>query len=144
MSSSFIASRSLCRRFKSCIIAAVFVESQAQCGKCRILEIDEQDKETFERAYVANELLAQSWLAAAHGLTQQANQLIHFSYQANPKDRWIAYALTDNMFLSLAQAREHGLSEKELQKILRMNYHVEAARALWRIERREGAARLNC
>ncbi len=106
------------------------------------LEIDEQDKETFERAYVATELLAQSWLAAAHGLTQQANQLIHFSYQANPKDRWIAYALTDNMFLSLAQAREHGLSEKEaLQKILRMNpYHVEAARALWRIERREGGS----
>lgn len=106
------------------------------------LGIQKNDKEAFERAYVASELLTQSWLAAARGLMQQSSQLIHFAYQANPKDRWIAYALADSMFLSLAQAREHGLSEKEaLQKILRINpYHVEAVRALWRIERNAGDA----
>ncbi|RFC30991.1 MAG: spermidine synthase [Candidatus Nitrotoga sp. MKT] len=105
-----------------------------------LLGIRDHDKEAFERAYVASELMTRSWLAAARGTTQQANQLTHLAYKANAKDRWIAYALADNMFSSLAQAREHGLSEKEaLQKILRLNpYHVEAVRALWRIERNAG------
>ena len=105
-----------------------------------LLGIRDHDKEAFERAYVASELMTRSWLAAARGATQQANQLTHLAYKANAKDRWIAYALADNMFSSLAQAREHGLSEKEaLQKILRFNpYHVEAVRALWRIERNTG------
>lgn len=105
-----------------------------------LLGIRDHDKEAFERAYVASELMARSWLAAARGATQQANQLMHLAYKANAKDRWIAYALADSMFSSLAQAREHGLSEKEaLQKILRLNpYHVEAMRALWRIERNAG------
>jgi spermidine synthase len=107
-----------------------------------LLGIRDNDKDAFERAYVASELMTRSWLAAARGATQQANQLTHLAYKANAKDRWIAYALADNMFSSLAQAREHGLSEKEaLQKILRLNpYHVEAVRALWRIERKAGDA----
>ncbi|MDP1637972.1 MAG: fused MFS/spermidine synthase [Candidatus Nitrotoga sp.] len=107
-----------------------------------LLGIRDHDKDVFERAYVASELMTRSWLEAARGATQQANQLTHLAYKANEKDRWIAYALADNMFSSLAQAREHGLSEKEaLQKILRLNpYHVEAVRALWRIERNAGDA----
>ena len=107
-----------------------------------LLGIRDNEKDAFERAYVASELMTRSWLAAARGATQQANQLTHLAYKANAKDRWIAYALADNMFSSLAQAREHGLSEKEaLQKILRLNpYHVEAVRALWRIERKAGDA----
>ncbi|CAH1207140.1 Spermidine synthase [Candidatus Nitrotoga sp. BS] len=109
----------------------------------KLLGIRDNDKDAFERAYVGSELMTRSWLAAARGATQQANQLTHLAYKANAKDRWIAYALADNMFSSLGQAREHGLSEKEaLQKILRLNpYHVEAVRALWRIERNAGAAR---
>lgn len=107
-----------------------------------LLGVSDGDKDAFERAYVASELMTRSWLASARGATQQANQLTHLAYKANAKDRWIAYALADNMFSSLAQAREHGLSEKEaLQKILRLNpYHVEAVRALWRIERNTGDA----
>lgn len=107
-----------------------------------LLGISDGDKDAFERAYVASELMTRSWLAAARGATQQANQLTHLAYKANAKDRWIAYALADNMFSSLAQAREHGLSEKEaLQKILRLNpYHVEAVRVLWRIERNNADA----
>jgi spermidine synthase len=107
-----------------------------------LLAIRDNDKDAFERAYVASELMTRSWLAAARGATQQANQLTHLAYKANAKDRWIAYALADNMFSSLAQAREYGLSEKEaLQKILLLNpYHVEAVRALWRIERNAGDA----
>ena len=104
------------------------------------LGVGNHDRESFERAYVASGLLAQSWISGAGGAMQQATQLMHFAYRANPKDRWIAYALADNMFLSLAQARGHGLSEKEaLQRILLVNpYHVEAVRALWRMERDAG------
>ncbi|MFZ1545771.1 MAG: fused MFS/spermidine synthase [Candidatus Nitrotoga sp.] len=108
-----------------------------------LLGIRDNDKVAFERAYVGSELMTRSWLAAMRGATQQANQLTHLAYKANAKDRWIAYALADNMFSSLVQAREHGFSEIEaLQKILRLNpYHVEAVRALWRIERNTGDAR---
>ncbi|CAH1388129.1 fused MFS/spermidine synthase [Candidatus Nitrotoga sp. M5] len=107
------------------------------------LGILDSDIDAFERAYIGSELITRSWLAAARGATQQANQLTHLAHKANAKDRWIAYALADMMFLSLVQAREHGLSEKEaLQKILHLNpYHVEAVRALWRIERKAGDAR---
>jgi len=107
-----------------------------------LLGIRDNDKGAFERAYVGSELMTRSWLAATRGVTQQSNQLTQLAYKANAKDRWIAYALADNMFSSLAQAREYGLSEKEaLQKILRLNpYHVETVRALWRIERKAGDA----
>lgn len=106
------------------------------------LGINDSDRAAFERAYAATELMVRSWVAAARGATQQANRLTYLAYQANPKDRWIAYALADSMFSSLAQARAQGLGEQEaLRKILRLNpQHVEAQRALWRLERQAGSA----
>jgi len=86
--------------------------------------------------------MARSWLAAAQGATQPANRMMYLAYQANAKDRWIAYALADSMFSSLAQAREHGMNEQDaLQQILQLNpQHVESLRALWQIKRKTGDA----
>lgn len=105
-----------------------------------LLHVADSDKEDFERAYGATELMMRSWLATSQGATQQASRLMYLAYQANGKDRWIAYALADSMLSSLAQARERGLSEQEaLQKILRINpQHVEALRSLWRLQRQAG------
>jgi spermidine synthase len=107
-----------------------------------LLGVRDSDKEAFERAYGATELMVRSWLAASQGATQPANRMMYLAYQANAKDRWIAYALADTMLSSLAQAREHGINEQDaLQQILRLNpQHVEALRALWRIKRQAGGA----
>ncbi|MES1981568.1 MAG: fused MFS/spermidine synthase [Pseudomonadota bacterium] len=103
----------------------------------KLLNITDVDKDEFERAYAGTDLMVRSWLAAAQGQAQEANRLAYFAYQANPRDLWITYALADNMFASIAQASEQGLSKAEaLREILRINpRHVEALRALWRLER---------
>ena len=107
-----------------------------------LLGVNANDREAFERAYGATELMVRSWLAATQGATQPANKLMYLAYQANPKDRWIAYALADSMFSSLAQAREHGMNEQDaLLQILHLNpLHVESVRALWRLKRQTGDA----
>ncbi len=107
-----------------------------------LVGINDKDKETFERAYAATDLMVRSWLAASQGATQQANRYMYLAYHANAKDRWIAYALADSMLASIAQARERGMSRREaLEKILRLNpQHVESLRALWRLERQAGGA----
>lgn len=101
------------------------------------LNVPEEKRRDFERAYGATEFMVRSWLFALQGGAQQANHLKLLAYQANAKDRWIAYALADTMFESLPEAREHGLSEEAaLQEILRLNpQHVESLRALWHIKR---------
>jgi len=105
-----------------------------------LLGVRDNDREAFERAYGATELMVRSWLAASQGASQQTNRLMYLAYQANGKDRWIAYALADSMFASLAQARQHGLNEQDaLQQILQLNpQHVESLRALWRLKRQSG------
>jgi spermidine synthase len=102
-----------------------------------LLGIANTDKEEFERAYAGTELLVRSWLATVKGEAREASRLTHFAYQANPKDLWITYTLADNMFASIAQASGQGLSMQEaLRAILLVNpQHVEAVRALWRLER---------
>ena len=107
-----------------------------------LLGVRGSDKEYFERAYGATELMVRSWLAATQGASPAANRLMYLAYQANQKDRWIAYALADSMFSSLAQARQHGLDEQAaLLQILQLNpQHVESLRALWRLKRQAGDA----
>ena len=108
-----------------------------------LLGIGAEGKEAFERAFGATELMMRSWLASAQGATQEAGHLMFSAYQANAKDRWIAYALADSMLSSVAQASAHGLSEQEaLQKILHINpRHPEALRALWHLQRQLGDAK---
>ncbi|MBI5919947.1 MAG: fused MFS/spermidine synthase [Nitrosomonadales bacterium] len=104
------------------------------------LGVTEGDHESFERGYAGTELMVRSWLAGMEGSPQQATHLVRMAYQANPRDHWTTLALADTMLASLSQARQHGLSEKDaLHQILRINpQHVEALRALWRIERQTG------
>jgi len=102
-----------------------------------LLRITERDKNEFEGAYAATELMVRSLVAAMQGASPQANRLMRSAYQANPKDRWVAYALADSMFSNLGQARAFGMGEQEaLQRILRLNpNHVESLRALWHLQR---------
>lgn len=106
----------------------------------KILAIGAEDKSRFGRAYVATELTVRSWVSSINGEAAKAGNLIWLAYQANPQDRWIANALADNMMMSLSQARQHGLSDREaLQRILKVYpNHVNALRALWHQEQSAG------
>lgn len=102
-----------------------------------LLGVQAVDREPFERAYAATELMGRSWIAAMQGASSEASRLIKLAYEANPGDRWVAYALADRMYAALAQARVFGLTEQDaLEQILRINpQHVESLRALWRLQR---------
>lgn len=106
----------------------------------KILGINAEEKKQFGRAYVATELVVRAWMSSIQGDAERAGKLIWLAYQENPQDYWIANALADNMFLSLSQAREHGLSEREaLQRVLHINpYFVGAIRAIWHLEQSAG------
>ncbi|NNM80799.1 MAG: fused MFS/spermidine synthase [Gallionella sp.] len=105
-----------------------------------ILGVDAADKSQFGRAYVATELAVRAWVASIQGDGEKSGRLIWLAYQANPRDRWIANALADNMLQSLSQASQHGFSQREaLQKILKVYPdHVGALRALWHLEQASG------
>ncbi len=101
-----------------------------------LLGIGPSDKVAFESAYGATELMVRSWVESMKGATPLASRLMRLAYQANPKDRWVEYALADSMYASLGQAKAFGLDEKTaLEQILRLNpQHVESLRALWRLQ----------
>jgi spermidine synthase len=107
-----------------------------------LLGVPDGSRDGFERSYAATELMVRSWLAAMQGGLPQANRLMRLAYQANPQDRWVTYAVADAMLASVPQARQHGWSEQDaLQEILRVSpQHVEALRALWRLQRDSGSA----
>jgi len=106
----------------------------------KIMGIKAEDKSKFGRAYVATELMARGWIASIQGDAEKAGELTWLAHQANSQDRWIANALADNMLQSLAQASQHGLSEREaLQRILKVSpEYVGALRALWHLEQSAG------
>lgn len=102
-----------------------------------MLSVPAGDEAKFEGAYAATEMMVRSWIKSMRGDSSQAGRLMRLAYQANPMDRWVAYALADSMFASLAEARKFGLDEQAaLERILHLNpQHVESMRALWRLQR---------
>lgn len=105
-----------------------------------MLGITAEKQNEFGRAYMGTELAVRGWIASIQGDAEKSGRLIWLAYQANPRDHWIANGLADNMLLSLPQAGQHGLSERDaLQKILKIDPgHAGALRALWHMERSAG------
>jgi spermidine synthase len=94
----------------------------------------------FTDAYVAAGLAMQGWLAALDGDAARAGERLQLSYEANPRDRWVASALADAV---LDRAASDGaLGERSvLERALRIDpAHVEAWRALWHLDRGDPAA----
>lgn len=102
--------------------------------------VDDADRKSFERAYIGSELGARSWIAFLQGDDMMALKLRRYAFQANPKDRWIASTLADNMMVSLPQAIERGMDRRTaLQKVLEVYPdNVEALRAMMRLENSAG------
>ena len=88
----------------------------------------------FEGAYVATELAMRSWLATVQGRNREAQRLLRFAYEANPRDRWVGYGLADRLYASLP-ALDAQTRRQVLQKILDIRPdHVQALRELLRME----------
>lgn len=105
-----------------------------------ILGVPSVNQKEFSRAYIATELAVRGWIASIQGDAERAGRLIWLAYQANAQDHWIVNGLADNMLISLAQASEQGISEREaLLRVLKVEpSHAGALRALWHLERSAG------
>jgi spermidine synthase len=105
-----------------------------------MLGVTAEQKDEFGRAYMATELAVRGWIASIHGDPEKSARLNWLAYQANNQDHWIANGLADNMLVSLSQAGQSGLSERDaLQRILKVDPgHTGVLRALWHLERTAG------
>ncbi len=102
------------------------------------LAIPASERASFANAYEASELAVQSWLALLASDSTRARELTRLGFEANPRDRWIASALADELFDLAAQ--NHALQQRAvLERILRIYPdHLEALRALWRLDHSAG------
>ena len=96
----------------------------------------------FRRAYIGTELWVRSEVANWQGSTLEADHLLGLAFEADPRDRWIAYAVSDRLLASIEGAPERGLTREQLlRKILVINpWSLEAWRALWLLQRGRGDA----
>lgn len=90
----------------------------------------------FERAYIATEQAVRSWSAGLRSESGQAQRLLRFAYEANPRDRWIGFNLADQIWAAYPQALQRGEDPRRiLNAVLAIRTdHVEALKALWRLE----------
>lgn len=102
------------------------------------LQIPVQFKDKFEPAYAATELAHRSWLALLRQKVAEGQRLLRFAYQANPIDRWIAFAVADGVLSGLEKATIY--DEKQvLQSVLKIRPdHATALKKLWLLERASG------
>ena len=99
------------------------------------LGVAAREQPEFVTAYAASELAVQSWLAELASDTRRARQLVRLAYEANPRDRWIAGDLADDLF-EVARAQDALMQAGVLERILRIYpAHVGALRAVWERER---------
>jgi spermidine synthase len=96
--------------------------------------------EIFERAFVASELAQRSLLATLNGRGAESQKLLRLAYGANPQDRWVGFSLADLMIAAVPEYAKQGSDTRRmLEGILAIRPdHVEALRALWRLEREAG------
>jgi len=104
------------------------------------LQVDSAQRAAFERSYVATGLAVQGWLASIEGDSREAQRLMRFAYEANPKDRWIGFDLADAMWVTFSEMLAQGRDERQsLLTILQVRPdHELALKGLWQLELREG------
>jgi spermidine synthase len=104
------------------------------------LGVAENNFMQFERAFIATELTHRSWLALLQEQHAEGQRLLPLAYQANPKNRWVGFALADAVLQDRAAAQSRGLSEQQLlESVLHIRPdHVEALRRLWHLAEEAG------
>ena len=107
-----------------------------------LLGVSPPQQEDFKRAYIGTELWVRSELASWQGSTLEADHLLGLAFEADPRDRWIAYAVSDRLLASIEAAPARGFTREQfLRKILAIDpWSLEAWRALWVLQRARGDA----
>jgi len=110
----------------------------------RELQVAEADFAAFERAYAATSLAYRSWVAVLRQRPEESRRLLPLAYQANPRDRWIGFAMADGILGNLPAAQARGMSERQvLEAVLRIRPdHAEALQRLWQMLRDSGEVEL--
>jgi spermidine synthase len=100
------------------------------------LHVAAGDREHFERAYAATELAMRAWSAEIRGHELQFKRLLRLAYDANPRDRWVAFTLADRMMETLPAAQRRGMDTRQALRTVLGIYpdDAEALRALWHLE----------
>lgn len=115
-------------------------------GRPRLQDVTAQwavpagESDEFERAYIASELAVRSWHNRLSGRQQESLRLLRLAYEANPRDRWIADQLADEMLLSVVSGATPGMSRREaLAAVLAVAPdHPDALELMWRTLRDSG------
>jgi len=105
------------------------------------LSVGDGDFAVFERAYVATELAHRSWLALLQKKNREGQRLLQLAYQANPKDRWIGFAIADAVLASydVDEAANKPSERQVLQSVLRVRPdHIDALKRLWQLAINDG------
>ena len=103
------------------------------------LAVSQSDYAAFERGYIATELAHRSWLALLMNQAAEGQRLLQLAYQANPKDRWIGFAVADGALASYEANPATVDERKMLTSILRIRPdHAEVIKRLWLLEQDAG------
>lgn len=104
------------------------------------LALAERHRQSFENAYAATDLAYQRWQAIMSRQAGAGQHLLPLAYQANPRDRWIGFALADSVLAERETARRRGVDDRRLyESVLKIRPdHTEALRALWHLSQAAG------
>lgn len=108
----------------------------------QMLNIETENIDKFERAYIGTQLAHRSWLALLQKKNREGHRLLKLAYQANPEDRWIGVAVADATLENYDLTKPEGVSEVEvLKSVLRIRPdHPEALKRLWLLYKKMGDA----
>ncbi len=101
-----------------------------------LLHVPADRKEEWQRAYTCTSDLVKGWVA---GLQDQQTVSVRFesmAVEANPHDRWAAYALSDRVLSQLDAMVAQGIDPRPtLRKLIALNARQpEVWRALWKAQ----------
>jgi spermidine synthase len=104
------------------------------------LQIGNSNFTKFKGAYSATEMAHESWIALLKNHADAGRRLLPQAYKANPRDRWIGFALADDVLADKDLVEERGVSERQLLKsILHIRPdHTEALKGLWHLAEAAG------
>ena len=122
------------------LLAELLSRRPSLVDAARALAVADKDFPRFERAYAATSLAYRSWVALLRQQNDESQRLLPLAYQANPRDRWIGFAMADGVLANEAAARARNMTERQLlETVLRIRPdHAEALRRLWQLTRTAG------
>jgi len=106
--------------------------------------VNKGNADNVMRAVLSTDAMMHAWEGMFSGRSRSVSRFMQLAYQANPRDRWAGFAVTDAMADQLRHAKSQGTAaflqhrKKAWQGILAIRPdHVMALRMLWRIAKKE-------